>query len=136
MEIKIKGKKQIDNPEKIAEVLKSILLAEDENDRKKEHFWAIGLNSRNIIEYVELVSLGTINASIVHPREVFRLAMLKQATSIIISHNHPSGDSNPSEDDLAITKRLKNAGEILGIELLDHIIIGKEFYSFKDNFKI
>jgi DNA repair protein RadC len=94
----------------------------------KEHFWVIGLNTRCAIQYIDLASLGTLNASLVHPREVFRFAIFKAVSSVILSHSHPS------EDDLAITKHLTEAGKILGIEVLDHIIIGDHtsFYSFKE----
>lgn len=124
-------KKAIGNSDELAEVLIAILKSEDKIDRDKEHFWSIGLNCRSIIQYVELVSLGTLTASIVHPRETFGLAVMKRVASIIIAHNHPSGDPEPSEEDLLITKRLTEAGKILGIEVLDHIIIsGKNHFSF------
>lgn len=133
MEIHIADKININNPEKMAKILQKILKAEDSNDQDKEHFWAIGLSTRNIIKYLELVSLGTLNANLVHPREVFRLAIMKGVASIVIAHNHPSEDPEPSADDLAITRRLEDAGKILGIEILDHIIITKNtYYSFKN----
>lgn len=90
---------------------------------KKEHFVALYLNARNELVYKETVSIGILNASLIHPREVFKPAIDKLAVSVIIAHNHPSGDTKPSEDDIEITKRLKKAGEILGVEVLDHIII-------------
>ncbi len=136
MNIKISDNKklQASNPRDTAIIMQDILKSEDKNDRLKEHFWSIGLNARNVVEYIELVSLGTLNASIVHPREVFRLAIQKSACSIILSHNHPSGEARPSEDDLTLTKRLQNAGEILGIEVLDHIIItDNDFFSLKES---
>jgi len=100
----------------------------------KEHFWVIGLSTRNAIQYIDLVSLGTLNASLVHPREVFRFSILKAVSSIILSHNHPSGDAEPSEEDMRITRRLVEAGKIIGIEVIDHIVIGDRdnFYSFKE----
>jgi DNA repair protein RadC len=100
----------------------------------KEHFWVVGLNTRNAIQYIDLASLGTLNSSLVHPREVFRFAILKAVSSVIVSHNHPSGDPEPSDDDLTITRRLTEAGRIVGIDLLDHIVIGTRgsFYSFKE----
>ena len=125
MEIRTK-KQKITNPKEIALILRDILVSEDQIDQDKEHFWVIGLNSRNIIQYVELVSLGTLDASLVHPREVFRLAISKGVSHIIVGHNHPSGDTKPSEDDLEITRRLVESGKILGIEVVDHIIISKE----------
>jgi len=126
-------KKSINKPEDLARILQDILKTEDRYDQDKEHFWAIGLNSRNIIQYLELVSLGTLNASLVHPREVFRLSVHKAVASIIVAHNHPSGNAEPSREDLEITKRLVEAGKILGIEVLDHITVaGKEYLSFKE----
>ena len=131
----VKARKQIiSNPQAVHEVLSGVLSAESEIDRMKEHFWVIGLNTRCSIQYVDLASLGTLNASLVHAREVFRLAIFKAASSVILSHNHPSGDPEPSEDDLILTRRLAAAGNIIGIEVLDHIIIGDDssFYSFKE----
>jgi DNA repair protein RadC len=94
-------------------------------DKSKEHFKLIILNTRNKITAINDVSTGTLNASLVHPREVFREAIKKSASSVILVHNHPSGDPEPSEEDLKITRRLVEAGRIIGIEVLDHIIIGK-----------
>jgi len=131
----VKARKQtVSNPRTVQEVLSKVLNSENEVDRMKEHFWVIGLSTRNAIQYIDLVSLGTLNASLVHPREVFRFSILKAVSSIILSHNHPSGDSEPSEEDLRITKRLVEAGKIIGIEVLDHIVIGgrDSFYSFKE----
>ena len=116
----------------VATILQSILKAESPIDREKEHFWTIGLNTRNVVKYVDLTSLGTLNASLVHPREVFRLAVMKGIASIILGHNHPSGDSEPSEEDIRLTRRLVEAGKILGIEVLDHIIVANSNHlSFK-----
>jgi DNA repair protein RadC len=131
----VKAKKQtVTNPRTVQEVLSKVLNSENEVDRMKEHFWVIGLSTRNAIQYIDLVSLGTLNASLVQPREVFRFSILKAVSSIILSHNHPSGDSEPSEEDLRITKRLVEAGKIIGIEVLDHIVIGSRdsFCSFKE----
>jgi DNA repair protein RadC len=126
-------KHEVRNPESVATVLQSIIRTESHTDRDKEHFWTVGLNTRNVVKYVDLVSLGTLNASLVHPREVFRLAIMKGTASIILGHNHPSGDVQPSEEDLRITRRLVDAGRILGIEVLDHIIIAKTHHlSFKE----
>ena len=114
---------RLDNPIKVTEIFRSILGSENKIDQGKEHFWTIGLNQRNGIKYIELVSLGTLNASLVHPREVFRMAIFEGIGALIIVHNHPSGDSDPSEDDLTIIKRLQKAGEIVGIKILDSVII-------------
>jgi DNA repair protein RadC len=102
-------------------------------DKAKEHFKLILLNPRNKIVGISTISIGTLNASLVHPREVFKDAIKHNAASIVLAHNHPSGDPDPSEDDLTITKRLIEAGKILGIEVMDHIIIAKNgFLSFKE----
>jgi len=110
-------------PEDIASIFQSILQAECPEDRDKEHLWIAGLTSTNTIKYIELVSLGILDASLVHPREVFRLAITEAAASIILCHNHPSGDTYPSEQDRQMTRKLKEGGHILGIEVLDHLII-------------
>jgi DNA repair protein RadC len=89
----------------------------------REHFLVLLLNARHECVAVETVSIGSLNASIVHPREVFRPAVLASAASIIVAHNHPSGDPEPSEEDLSITRRLAQVGELLGIGLLDHVVI-------------
>ncbi len=95
---------------------------------KKEHFVALYLNARSQLIHRELISVGTLNASLVHPREVFEPAVRNLTAQVILAHNHPSGDPEPSEDDLVITKRLVEAGKILGIEVIDHIIVGKTTY--------
>jgi len=123
---------KVHSPENVADVFRSILKSECEVDQEKEHFWVMGLNTKNKVLYIELVSLGTINESIAHPREVFRSAIMKGVTSILFCHNHPSGEPEPSEGDITTTERLKKGGELLGIKVLDHIIIGdKDLYSFK-----
>ena len=131
----VKARKQtVTNPQTVQGVLSKVLNSENEVDRMKEHFWVIGLSTRNAIQYIDLVSLGTLNASLVHPREVFRFSILKAVSSIILCHNHPSGNAEPSEEDMKITRRLVEAGKIIGIEVLDHIVIGDRdsFYSFKE----
>ena len=94
--------------------------------RRFEEFHVLLLNARHEVMRRVLVSRGSLNASIVHPREVFRPAILASAASIVLVHNHPSGDPEPSEEDLAITRRLAQAGELLGIAVLDHVIIAKQ----------
>ncbi len=85
------------------------------------------------VEKAELVSLGSVNANLLHPRETFKPALINSAIGVIVLHNHPSGDLEPSEDDLEVTKRLKKAGEILGIDLLDHIIFSeRKWLSMKE----
>jgi DNA repair protein RadC len=122
----------IKGPADVGQHLKKILAKEDSLSREKEHFWVIILNTRNRIRFVELVSLGTMNASLVHPREVYRRAIKRSASALIIGHWHPSGDCEPSEDDIGLTRRLVDAGKIIGIEILDHVIIGNATLSFKE----
>jgi DNA repair protein RadC len=100
--------------------------------KKKEHFLALLLDTRSQLIKVAEISVGSLDSSLVHPREVFKEAISASAASVIFVHNHPSGDSTPSEDDVKLTKRLAEAGEIMGIDVLDHIIIGdKEYLSLK-----
>lgn len=94
----------------------------------QEHLKVIMLNTKNIVLSVKDVSVGSLNSSIVHPREVFKEAIRKASASIIICHNHPSGDPTPSSEDISLTSRIKECGKLLGIELLDHIIIGDGIY--------
>lgn len=94
----------------------------------EEVFILITLNTKNIVTGYFEVHRGTINTSLVHPREVFKRALLNNANSIMVAHNHPSGDPNPSKEDIQITERLKEAGNLLGINLLDHIIVGEDKY--------
>lgn len=105
----------------------------DIRDNKKEHFVIFFLDSRNQEIKREIISVGSLNANLAHPREVFEPAVRYLAAQVIVAHNHPSGDFEPSEDDLTITKRLVEAGKIMGIEVVDHIIVtGKNFLSFKE----
>lgn len=92
---------------------------------KREHFLVLLLNARHELMRVETVSIGSLNASIVHPREVFLPAILHSAASIILVHNHPSGDAEPSDEDLSITRRLVQVGDLIGIGVLDHLVIAK-----------
>lgn len=118
--------KELTDPKKVYELIKSKL-----KDYHKEHFYLIALNSRN--HSIAEVSVGSLNASVVHPREVFSEAIKHKAASVVFAHNHPSGDPEPSEEDLEITKRLVETGKILGIEVTDHIIVaGNRFLSFKE----
>lgn len=96
---------------------------EDVRNSKREHFVVFYLDSRNQEVKREVVSIGTLNASLVHPREVFESAIKNNAASIIVAHNHPSGDLEPSMDDIEITKKLVHAGKILGISLIDHVVV-------------
>ena len=114
------------SPEDVWHELKDI------RNHKKEHFVVFFLDSRNQEIKRELISVGTLNANLVHPREVFEPAIAHSAAHIIIAHNHPSGNAEPSEEDRIVTKRLVEAGKILGIEIADHVIVSqKDFSSFK-----
>jgi DNA repair protein RadC len=108
------------------------LVMEEMRHFDREHFRAILLNTKNQVIGTDKVSVGTLNSSAVHPRELFRNAIKRGAASVILVHNHPSGDPAPSREDMDITRRVKEVGSIIGIEILDHIIIGdNKFTSFK-----
>jgi len=113
-----KAPKAIRGPEDVLAVMGRKLRRE-----QREHFLVLLLNARHEVLGKETVSIGSLNASIVHPREVFKPAVLQSAASIVLVHNHPSGDPEPSEEDISITKRLVQAGELLGIAVLDHVIL-------------
>lgn len=105
----------------------------DIRDQRREFFVCLYLNARNQVIHKEVVSIGSLSASIVHPREVFQAAVQSAAASVVLAHNHPSGDVTPSKDDLDLTRRLVQAGEIMGIEILDHVIVGPvDFISLKE----
>ena len=121
----------LDNPlssaSKVAEMLGFL------NKETKEHFMALHLSSKNHLLCLDLVSVGSLCAAIVHPREVFKSALLSSAAALIFVHNHPSGDPSPSREDEELTKRLQQAGELLGIRVLDHLILGNDrYFSFAD----
>ena len=108
-------------------------LCADIRDSKKEHFIAFYLDTQNRLIERQIISVGTLNSSLVHPREVFEPAVRLSAASVIIVHNHPSGNLEPSEEDLVITKKLIEASKILGIEIVDHVLVVKNSYmSFKE----
>jgi DNA repair protein RadC len=99
-------------------------------DETKEYFIALHLDGKNRILAVDICSIGSLNQSIVHPREVFKTALLSSAAAIILMHNHPSGDPTPSNEDLVVTRRLREVGDLIGIRILDHIVVGSTYYSF------
>lgn len=106
---------------------------EEMRDLKQEHFVVLFLNTKNQVIHKQTIFIGSLNASIVHPREVFKEAVKRSAASIICAHNHPSGDPTPSQEDIHVTKRLAESGKMLGIELLDHLVIGdRKFVSLKE----
>ena len=115
----------IKSPTEVYQAAKQLLALHEEPE---EHFCILCLNAKNKIIGVHTISIGSLNAAIVHPREVFKAAMLNNASSIICLHNHPSGDPEPSWDDIETTRRLVEAGEIMGIKVLDHVIIGEQRY--------
>lgn len=101
--------------------------------RDRECVALVLLDARHRVLALHLVSIGSLNASLVHPRECFKPAILANASAVLLAHNHPSGDASPSQEDLALTQRLKQAGELLGIPVLDHLILGQEtFISLKE----
>lgn len=114
----------IRTPDDVANLVKSQL-----KGKMKEHFLALLLDTRNRVIKTAVISVGSLDTSIVHPREVFKEALAASAASVIFAHNHPSGDPEASEDDIELTKRLTQAGEIMGIDVLDHIIIGNNSYT-------
>src|SRR5699024_8011143 len=97
---------------------------EEMRSLNQEHLVALFLNTKNQIIHHQTIFIGSLNASIVHPREIFREAVKRSAASIICAHNHPSGDPSPSQEDIHVTRRLVEAGKVMGIELLDHLVIG------------
>lgn len=103
-------------------------------DLYREQVVALCLDTKNQPTLLSKISLGTLNQSMIHPREVFKTAILSNAAGVIIAHNHPSGDLTPSKDDIGVTERLKDVGELLGINLLDHVIVGpdKGYLSFRE----
>ena len=116
------------SPKDVYELVKKELKSAD-----REIFLAVTLNTRNKVLGINVISMGTLNASLVHPREVFKMAILQNASGIILAHNHPSGTTEPSSDDLRMTERLSEAGKLLDVDIMDHVIVGKSFYSFMDN---
>ena len=106
-------------------------------DRKQEHFLCVSLNGSKEVIATRVISVGLVNKTHVHPREVFAEAIAERASAVIVAHNHPSGGVNPSKEDMDITSRLRDAGDILGIKLLDHVIFNhKEHYSFLEQGKL
>lgn len=115
-------------PEDAARIIRPLVTGQD-----REHFYALALNTKNQLLKVIEVSIGSLNASIVHPRELFREAISLSAASVVVAHGHPSGDPTPSGADIQLTRRLVKAGDVLGIEVLDHVVIGgDEHASLRD----
>lgn len=122
--IKIK----MNNAEKIYEYIKNDLI-----DKSQEYFYCFYLDSKKNLIDKKLLFIGTLNRSIVHPREIFKYAYLLSASSIVCIHNHPSGDPTPSSEDINLTKSLVEIGKMQGINVIDHIIIGNDYFSFYEN---
>ncbi|NTW28036.1 MAG: DNA repair protein RadC [Coriobacteriia bacterium] len=122
-------RRTISTPEDVVDLCSAQLRGLD-----REHFWALALNTKNGLLRMIEVSVGSLNASIVHPRELFKDAVKVSAASVVVVHNHPSGDPTPSGADIQLTRRLVKAGDVLGIEVLDHVVIGDggEHASLKD----
>src|SRR3954451_6909737 len=128
------SKIKIQNSHQVAKVFQDLLLLEDEIDQAKEHFYVIHLDTRSRINMVELVSLGTLTSSVTHPRETYRRAIIHGSAAIIVAHNHPSGQPDPSTEDMKVTKLLMEAGRVLGIDMLDHVVFSEtRYFSFRDN---
>ncbi|MED4360336.1 RadC family protein [Geobacillus stearothermophilus] len=120
--------RQIKSPEDVYKLLKPFLAEAD-----REKFVVVCLDTKNQPTAINVCHVGSLNSSIVHPREVFKSAILSNSASIIVAHNHPSSDPTPSREDIDVTRRLVEAGRIVGIELLDHVIVGEErFVSLKE----
>ncbi|MBC2919677.1 JAB domain-containing protein [Staphylococcus saprophyticus] len=119
----------IKSPEDGAEIASRFIGRDD-----REVFFVMCLNTKNHVVAVHRCHIGSLNASIVHPREVFKSAILNNAASVIVAHQHPSGDITPSMEDISVTKRLEEAGKLLGIEVLDHLVVNNEgkFISLKE----
>ncbi len=122
--------REIGSPE---DVYRAVVTITNVQEEAQEVFGILILNTKNKIVAVHEISRGILNSSLIHPREVFKPAVLHNASSIICFHNHPSGDPNPSKDDVDVTRRLVEAGEIMGIDILDHVIVGDDRYtSFRE----
>ncbi|MHB9026427.1 MAG: JAB domain-containing protein [Armatimonadota bacterium] len=121
-------RKVISSPADAYEILKEFI-----GEADREQFVILLLDTRHNLRGIHVVSIGSLNASIVHPREVFKPVLLANCAGIVMGHNHPSGDPDASSEDLALTSRIKQGGELLGISVLDHIILGQDtFVSLKD----
>ena len=120
----------INSPDDANDFIKTVLNLYSEANEK---FGILTLNVKNVVAGVHILSIGTLNASMVHPREVFKAAILNNAASIVCFHNHPSGDPTPSKQDIEMNQRICKAGKLMGIECLDNIVVGDDqFISFKE----
>lgn len=120
-------KETANTPKLVYEIAKQYLEGTD-----RENFIIFMMDRKNNIIGINTVSIGSVSSSVVHPREVFKPAIIAGASGIILVHNHPSGDTAPSKEDIDVTQRLINAGEIIGIQIVDHVIIGDDYYSLRE----
>lgn len=131
-ELKYEYDEKINTPSVVPDIFKKFI-----GDRDREYSVVLCLDIKNNINSISIVSIGSLNSAIIHPREIYKIAIMSNAAAIILAHNHPSGDTTPSQEDKNITNRLIEAGKILGIELLDHIIVSDNtYFSFRENFLI
>ena len=134
---KLSESKKINAPAVAAEIVRELVSKLAVNDQMKETFWGIGLNNQNIPIYCDMITMGTLNYACVHPREVYKTAIVNSSAGILVAHNHPSGETKPSPEDRKITRQLVKAGKIIGIPIVDHIIITNPaesaYYSFAES---
>lgn len=132
--LKKEQKIQVSNCTDVYPIMREILMRENKRGRNKEHFWVIGLDTANTILFIELISLGSVNKTVVKPMEVYSLALQKRSVKIILIHNHPSRTLSPSEADKDVTDHLIQVGKFLNVPVVDHLIISEEsFYSFVES---
>ena len=124
--------KRIHVPADIVTTWNAEVLKDPYFDPDKEHFYVFGVDCRNNLKLIDRVSVGILDSSLVHPREIFRKAVAAAIAAIVLVHNHPSGDASPSSEDLRITRQLVEAGKILDIKVMDHVIIGKPSLSMRE----
>jgi DNA repair protein RadC len=128
-EVEYYGSKKVQSPKDLEEVVRKFI-----GDADREIFLAVNLSSANKINSIHVISIGSLNQSLVHPRECFKAALLCNAQVVVFAHNHPSGEVTPSSEDRQLTAGLKQAGQLLGIKVLDHVIVGdKGYFSFQEN---
>lgn len=125
-------KVKLDTPEVVSSYYRQHIASGEEYDPDKEHLYVFGLDTKYQIKGVNLVSVGSLNESVAHPREIFRPLIALAAYAFILVHNHPSGDSTPSEADRRLTVRLNDAAKLLQIQMLDHVVMGDPYFSFRE----
>ena len=128
------AKVKVGRPSDTVRIFRDALAKADCTDREKEHFYCLGLDGAHRTKYLELVTLGLVDQAQVHPREVFAHSIEARCSAVIVCHNHPSGQLEPSREDFNVTNQLKVAGEVLGVPVLDHVILTNDgFYSFAEH---